>query len=73
MKVTFEFNDEQDDSSKIARMSLCDKAFSTLWDIDEALRRILKYEEIEIPDNLIEKLEQIRTEINESHLLDYYN
>ena len=66
--LTFNLNNE-DDITRHLRAIHADEAFSLIWDIDQKLRSVLKYnEKVEEKD-----FEEIREMIYETKLMEMYN
>ncbi len=68
--LTFETTDNEDtfEEMKIKRLFTTDDVYAVLWDVDQELRKYIKYglpEDAKTEDGFVSLLEKIRRQINE--------
>jgi len=67
-RIKIEFTFPEFSENEAAQVILYKKAFETLWNVDQALRAIIKYDAKDVEG----EIEKIRNEIADSGLLEFY-
>ena len=71
IKIEYYFDNDRDGKNELVRAISADDAFGVLWNIDNIARTALKYNEDSL-EYLQTSLEEIRMQISESGLMEFY-